>query len=356
MSRKLRLLIVSPTGGRLGGVEAFSIEIARQVHEDPGFEVRLVFRLQKGWTIQPEFQKWLATEHPFPTKIYARPTLRILADLAWSEIVNCHFPLIDVAIPTRLLRRKLFLSIENRRLPVHNFLHRIGMACAHRRWYISDFVRRTWEGDRRMSDSSVVPAVSDLPTQTVPIDHREGFILIARWVPQKGLEELIDAFSMARIDHSAHPLTLVGEGPLHEMVSRQISESKVKKFIRPVGFVNSDEKSRLLASAKWNVAPAQFEEDLGLTPIEARACGVPSIVTKIGGLPEAAGPAAILCEPFSVPALQRAVERAAEMPREEYVDRCELAKSSLAAYLAPADFYQNAFRDNDRGVTSTSCF
>jgi glycosyltransferase involved in cell wall biosynthesis len=78
---------------------------------------------------------------------------------------------------------------------------------------------------------------------------------------------------------------------------------------------------------------------MGLTPIEARSVGVPAIVTRDGGLPEAAGPSALLCAPGDVASLAGALERAAGMAEAEYRERAAAAKSSLAAYLRPLSDY-----------------
>ncbi len=339
MNRRTRALVVAPTGGAVGGIEVFSIAIARELAASNQFEVRLVFRLRRGWDLKPGFLDWLDAQCSFPSTVLTKPSFEMLRHLAWSEVVNCHFPLIDVALPSRVLGKKLCLSMENRRLPDHGLIHRLGLRCAHRRWYISRFVHATWEGPDLGPDSAVVPAVSELPTTHVAPDERRGFVFIARLVPKKGAEELISAYGTARIDHSAHPLTIVGTGPLDETISRMIAESPAADAITKKGFVPAEEKESLLASAKWNVAPAQFEEDLGLTPIEARACGVPSIVTSIGGLPEAGGPSALLCRPHSGDSLRESLEQAAQLPASEYRKRAEEALTSLADYLPSKTFY-----------------
>ena len=94
-----------------------------------------------------------------------------------------------------------------------------------------------------------------------------------------------------------------------------------------------------MAAACWLVAPANTKEDMGLTPIEARHLGVPAIVTRDGGLPEAGGPAALLCEPGNVADLRHALEVAAGMGEEEYGRRSHEAKSSLQQYLRPMGDY-----------------
>ena len=50
--------------------------------------------------------------------------------------------------------------------------------------------------------------------------------------------------------------------------------------------------------AKWMVTPPHTQEDLGLTPLEARSVGVPCIASTDGGVKETAGPHALFCKPW----------------------------------------------------------
>jgi len=341
-AKKKRVLIVGPTLGSHGGIEAFSASIARELHDHGGFDVQLVFRLRGGGNLKPDFLHSLK-EMKLPCHILREVSPAILQYIRWADLVNCHFPLIDVTFPSRLLGKTLVLSIEDRRCPKHLLLHRLGLRIAHRRWYISSFVARTWERQKVRAGSAVVPATSELPSVSIEPRRRSGFLFIARWVPRKGLEELIMAYESAGIVRKKYPLVLVGDGPLKPKIAEMIAQSKVRESIRIHGFVSTVTKHQLLASAKWNVAPATFEQDLGLTPIEARACGVPSIVSNIGGLPEAAGPCALLCNPGDVGSLRRCLEHAANMPEREYALRSAAAKESLAAYLPRTGFYAETF-------------
>jgi len=341
--RKLRVLVVAPSGGVHGGVEAFSLQIARELLSSGLFEVRVVFRLMKGWKANPRFVAAI-TKLPFSCQMFMGVNLVILRHIWWSDLINCHFPMMDVTFPSRAMGKKLVISVENRRLNSHRIFHDWGLRLAHRRWYISQFVSSTWEGNGLQPGSAIVPAVSEFSAFETEPTNRRGFIFIARWVPHKGLQELISAYEKARINHHTHPLVLVGEGPLKTGILQIIFASPVREHISVKGFVSPGEKSMLLSQARWNAAPATFEEDLGLTPIEARACGVPSIVSDIGGLPEAGGPSAMLCKPGDITDLARCIEAAAGMPEEEYKRRSQLARSSLSTYLPPEDFYSTEFR------------
>jgi glycosyltransferase involved in cell wall biosynthesis len=109
------------------------------------------------------------------------------------------------------------------------------------------------------------------------------------------------------------------------------------------GFLDDQSKAKRLASAGWLVAPARTREDLGLTPIEARSVGVPVIVTRDGGLPEAGGDAALVVEPGNIEELTDTLKYAAGMSHEEYVNRAERGHNTLNSFLRPMEFYRKSY-------------
>jgi hypothetical protein len=70
---------------------------------------------------------------------------------------------------------------------------------------------------------------------------------------------------------------------------------------------------------------------------------VPCIIARHGGLPEAAGRDAIVCEPGDVTGLRDALRTAAAMPEAEYRRRSIRTKADLAGELVPPSFYAGAY-------------
>jgi glycosyltransferase involved in cell wall biosynthesis len=165
---------------------------------------------------------------------------------------------------------------------------------------------------------------------------------MGRWIENKGIEDLVIAYSRAKLDPLQWPLTLVGDGHLRPQVELLIKTLGVKGVEMP-GFIDDQSKARRLAAARWLVAPARTREDLGLTPIEARSVGVPAIVTRDGGLPEAAGDSALIVEPGNLEELTRALTSAAAMSEAEYVERGARGRETLKNYLRPMTFYRNSY-------------
>ncbi len=342
--RKINILAVSASGGAYGGVEVFTAAAARQALDSGPCDIRIIYRIQKGMVINANLESGL---RPFDVnwRVIRFIDFQYLKDLLWADIIHCHFPVPYATFPARLLGKKLIVTVEAKHHESkHKFYHHIGMRLAHAQWFISEFVARTWSEYRSDRTSRIVPAICDMSATKVDPSLRKGFFFIARWVPLKGLEQIVEAYAKVDFPKQEHPLLLYGDGLLHDEIHAMIDSLGIREFVSTPGFVDGAEKERAMASARWNLAPVAFPEDLGLTPIEARYCGVPSIVSDIGGLPEAAGKDALYCQAGDVESLKDAMETAAHMGAEEYALRSKQCHESLSSYMPTKDFYHDEYR------------
>ncbi len=109
------------------------------------------------------------------------------------------------------------------------------------------------------------------------------FITSSRMVPYKKMDLIVEAFSTTN-----YRLVVIGNGPDFNKI-----KSKAKKNIEFMGFVPTNEMVNLTQAARAFIFAA--EEDFGIAPIEAQACGIPviafgkgaSLETIIGDFPEA---------------------------------------------------------------------
>ena len=117
--------------------------------------------------------------------------------------------------------------------------------------------------------------------------------------PRKNLPRLLTAY--ASIAHRIpHDLVLAGRigwksGPLFELLKSEDLRSR----IHLTGFVEVQHLSALLTMADLMAYPSLYE-GFGLPVVEAMACGTPVLTSSVSSLPEAAGGAAILADPYSV--------------------------------------------------------
>lgn len=325
-------------------MEAFMITMARTVAAWPEFEVRLCYKLMKGAEVQDSLRTAFA-KTGIPTAVVRSGSRELFNEIQWADVLHVHNVPPDVIGFGRLLGKRVYCTIHNwrhKKPRMHYVLWGISWQFAHRRWYNSKFVMRTWEGDKPRRTSEAFPTDTELPTGKVAPELRQGFVFVGRWIANKGLEELIAAYASARLDREKWPLTIVGDGERRTVVRTLIEELNVPE-VRLPGFVSAEEKDSFIRGAKWLVAPANTLEDMGVTPIEARNVGVPAIVTRDGGLPESGGPAALLADPGDVASLRTCLEAAANMSDEAYERHARLAESSLADYLRPVSFYREQF-------------
>jgi glycosyltransferase involved in cell wall biosynthesis len=340
----LKLLIVSPSQGHYGGIEAFVIALASAIEAWPEFELQVCFKLVQSFELKNDL-KTAAASLACPVHYVHSGDFKLLKLIHWADIVHGQNTSPDIVFPAWFLCKKLVLTIHNwrqRKLGIRSILWGLGARLAHRRWYNSRFVWNTWEPKRKLKESDCVPTVCRFPKAWCPPARRKGFLFVGRWIENKGIEDLIAAYSRAQLDSLQWPLILIGDGPLRPKVELLIKDLRVKGVEMP-GFIDDQTKANRLASARWLVAPARTREDLGLTPIEARSVGVPVIVTRDGGLPEAGGEAALIVEPGNIEELTDALKRAASMSDEEYRQRAERGRETLKDYLHPMEFYRESY-------------
>ncbi len=342
-SKPLKVVIVSPTFGAYGGIEAFVLAIARYLKTDASLEVRLVWKKVAGFKPTEALERRCA-ETSIGYTYVEKGSGELWRQLQWADVVHAQNAPPDVIVFARLLGKPLALTIHNylRLNTWHSVAWKFLSRLAQERWYNSHFVWKTWETGRELPGSRRTPTISELPTGSLPSAQRRGFTFLSRWIANKGLEVLVQAYAEAGLASEEWPLHLVGDGPIRPRVEAMIAERKIAG-IHVHGFVSEEEKGRLLRATKWLVVPPHTNEDMGLTPLEARSVGVPVIATRDGGLPEAAGPAALLCEPASVADLKRCLLEAAAMPEADYEKRAALGFSSLPSYLVPITFYVEAY-------------
>jgi glycosyltransferase involved in cell wall biosynthesis len=336
----VRILLAAPTFGVYGGIEVFVMTLAEWLHASTQHEIRVCFKIVGGNEVTPVLATHCA-RLGVRCVFVRRASTELFRNIRWADLVHGNTCSPDIALLSKLANKPLVLTIHNWFRGKRGLRNRLWLACnrlADWRTYNSNFVRASWEpgGARRASD--LIPTVSRFPQQPVAPHERRGFFFIARLIENKGVDILVKAYQGAGIDKARWPLTLAGEGPMGEWAREYVTQHAVAG-IDIVGFLSEEEKAWRMARARWLVAPANTKEDMGLTPIEARNIGVPAIVTRDGGLPEAAGPAGLVCAPGDVSQLAAVLERAAEMPMAEYRERAALAKESLRTYLRPMSDY-----------------
>lgn len=105
---------------------------------------------------------------------------------------------------------------------------------------------------------------------------REGFVTVARLVPQKGIDVLIRALEMASGSAADWTLTVVGDGPERSRLEQQVRVAGLQERVSFLGF-RSDPQTFLLRAGVF-VLPSRFE-GMPNALLEAMAAGLSVVVT-----------------------------------------------------------------------------
>ena len=146
------------------------------------------------------------------------------------------------------------------------------------------------------------------------LDH--GFVLyVGNIKPHKNLVRLIEAFEALRRDgFDELKLLIIGdEITKWPELRRAVHKYKLHKHVRFLGFQSEETLAILYRLAAVFVFPSLYE-GFGLPPLEAMASGTPVVTSNLSSLPEVAGDAALLVDPYDVGAIRDAIRRVLTEP------------------------------------------
>jgi glycosyltransferase involved in cell wall biosynthesis len=121
----------------------------------------------------------------------------------------------------------------------------------------------------------------------------EAFVAVCvrRLVPRMGIDNLLDAWGSIEAGlPTGSTLLLVGEGTLANELAERTGRAPLAGRVRMLGRVPDAHLIDVYRAADVAIVPTIAFEGFGLVVLEAAACGTPSIVSSVGGLPEVAAP------------------------------------------------------------------
>jgi glycosyltransferase involved in cell wall biosynthesis len=107
------------------------------------------------------------------------------------------------------------------------------------------------------------------------------FFYSGRIDASKNLKRVIRAFANLKASVN-YKLVLAGKGVLKDYISRKVSSLNLQDKIKLVGHVSDEDLVSYYNSADL-IVYLPINEPFGLVPIEAMACGKPSLVSNFGG-------------------------------------------------------------------------
>lgn len=301
------LVVTNDFPPRIGGIESFVADVCRLLDDD----VVVLASQSEG---SPAYDGAL----PYPVVrrgsvlLPTPPTLR-----AATELLRTHRAtrvVFGATAPLALLAGRLRDAGAE---------HQLGLTHGHEVWWATLPAART--ALRRMADdldhvatisdyaaARIAPALApatrarlirlappvdlDLfrPGPTRPEGARPRCVAVSRFVVQKGLETLLDAWEiLVRSWTGPRPeLVLVGDGPLAGRLRAHVRDHALDDSVRFTGPLPRAEVVAQLRGGDVFALPVRTRlrglnpEGLGLGFIEAAACGLPVVVGDSGGAPE----------------------------------------------------------------------
>jgi glycosyltransferase involved in cell wall biosynthesis len=140
--------------------------------------------------------------------------------------------------------------------------------------------------------------------------HDEFVLYAGNVKPHKNLERLIEAFHIVRNRGLEHlKLVLIGdEISKYAALRRAVHKHQLHKYVRFLGYLPEETLAVMYRLAGVFVFPSLYE-GFGLPPLEAMASGTPVVTSNVSSLPEVAGGAAILVDPYHPEAIADGIER-----------------------------------------------
>lgn len=134
----------------------------------------------------------------------------------------------------------------------------------------SHYIARRIKKAYGKSSDVIYPPV-DIDKFALRESKSDFYLTASRMVPYKKIDLIVEAFSQ-----TDKKLLVIGDGPDMGKI-----KSKASKNIELLGFADDKTMADLMGQAKAFVFAA--EEDFGITPVEAQACGTPVICFGRGG-------------------------------------------------------------------------
>ncbi len=164
------------------------------------------------------------------------------------------------------------------------------------------------------ADASFVPLPIEATRREVCARYSlpPTFVLFVGTIePRKNVSGLLHAFRHMLDNYTMSDVGLViagGRGWLYEEVVELVKKLNLERTTFLLGRIPDSDLHKLYVAARCHVHPAHYE-GFGLPPLEAMACGTPTIVSNISSLPEVVGDAALLVDPKNQEELAVAMHR-----------------------------------------------
>ncbi|RCJ32942.1 glycosyl transferase family 1 [Nostoc minutum NIES-26] len=156
----------------------------------------------------------------------------------------------------------------------------------------------------------VLPNPAELPVEIPQRSNADRVTLLfcGRVGQRKGTFDLIEAFANLPVEQkNCTKLIIAGDGDI-EQGRKLVEKLNLTKHITFAGWVNSEQRDKLLAEVDIFILPS-YNEGLPMAILEAMSWGLPVITTPVGGIPELVVPNenGLLVKPGDIQQLSAAI-------------------------------------------------
>jgi alpha-1,3-rhamnosyl/mannosyltransferase len=154
------------------------------------------------------------------------------------------------------------------------------------------------------------PSLLDQFLKKHGLASRQFFLFVSSIEPRKNIDRLLDAYESQPLAFKRQfPLVLTGSsGWRSETILKRIDALSQSGAVRYLGYT-SDEELKFLYCSAGALVFASLYEGFGLPIIEAQSLGTPVITSDLSCMPEVAGDAALLVDPYDVDRLGSALQQ-----------------------------------------------
>lgn len=159
--------------------------------------------------------------------------------------------------------------------------------------------------------------IADQLAGTFGLELHDYLLFFGALEPKKNVRRLIEAYLLSGVDvplilvapggwQNASETTLLEELRENEPRSIGLNRPRLKRRVHRFSFVSPSTLISLIRGARAVVFPSLYE-GFGLPVLEAMVLGTPVVTSRKSSLPEIAGEAALLVDPYNVDDIARAI-------------------------------------------------